>query len=159
MNTNLIFLELSGLSSLTVEQLGPFKFNSLAEATERRMYKGNENFLIYRNTYEIELHCDFNLYNYPFDHQYCKIVVKWNYILTSMPMSLFWWKKLLIHYIFKLIIILNNNLVYLLRLKMFLYYICFSFKYTVVVKLINNYFVSLMSLWFYMSWFIYNLEL
>jgi len=72
---DLKFLELSGLSSLTVEQLGPFEFNSLAEATERRMYKGNENFLVYRNAYEIELHCDFNLYSYPFDHQYCKIVV------------------------------------------------------------------------------------
>ena len=73
---DLKFTELGGISSLTVEQLGPYKFNSISEPAERRLYKGSENILIYRNTYEIELHCDFNLYNYPFDHQFCKIVVK-----------------------------------------------------------------------------------
>jgi len=52
-----------------------YTLNPLEETNERRLYKGTENFLVYRNTYEMELHCDFELANYPFDRQYCSIVV------------------------------------------------------------------------------------
>ena len=72
---DLKFIELDGISSMTVEQSGSTEMNSLTETTEKRLFKGTENFLIYRNTYEIELHCDFDLYNYPFDKQHCKIEV------------------------------------------------------------------------------------
>ncbi len=72
---DLKFIELDGISSITVQQWGSFEMNSLTETTEKRLFKGAENALIYRNTYEIELHCDFDLYNYPFDKQHCKIQV------------------------------------------------------------------------------------
>jgi len=55
--------------------LGNYTLNPLEETNERRLYKGTENFLVYRNTYEMELHCDFELANYPFDRQYCSFVV------------------------------------------------------------------------------------
>jgi len=48
------------------------------------LYHGSENPLIYRNTYEIELHCEFDLYNYPFDSQHWKIEVK-----GKVPMKIY----------------------------------------------------------------------
>jgi hypothetical protein len=68
-------IELNGISSLTIEPLGNYSLNSLEETNQIRLYKGTENYLVYRNTYEIELHCDFDLSNYPFDTQHCAIVV------------------------------------------------------------------------------------
>ena len=72
---DLRIIDLSGLYSWTIEPLGNYTLNSWAETNEQRSYQGSENFLVYRNTYEIELHCDFELANYPFDRQYCTIVV------------------------------------------------------------------------------------
>ena len=72
---DLKFIGNDGISSITIEQLGESFANSIGEVHEERLYNGNENPLIYRNTYEMKLHCSFILYNYPFDVQRCKIVV------------------------------------------------------------------------------------
>jgi hypothetical protein len=47
------------------------------------MYYGSKNPMIYRNTLEIDLHCKFVLYNYPFDVQHCKIVVIYFYLFNN----------------------------------------------------------------------------
>ena len=72
---NLQFIDIGGINSLTIQQIGEHFHNPIGDIFEERWFYGMENPLIYRNTYEMQLHCTFVLYNYPFDVQRCKIVV------------------------------------------------------------------------------------
>ena len=72
---DLKFIENDGISSLTIQQIGKHFHNSIGEINEETLFTGMENPLIYRNTYEMQFHCSFILYDYPFDVQHCKIVV------------------------------------------------------------------------------------
>ena len=73
---DLKYIENDGLASLTVKQKGNYVLNGLVETHKNRLFIGDENPLIYRNTYVMELSCEFSLYDYPFDRQYCKILVR-----------------------------------------------------------------------------------
>jgi hypothetical protein len=47
----------------------------ITELSEIESFQGNENPLIYKRTFELDLHCSFDLHWYPFDTQTCLIIV------------------------------------------------------------------------------------
>jgi hypothetical protein len=44
-----------------------------SEATEARIFKGDENRLKFRKEYYLDYSCQFNLHHYPFDTQFCRM--------------------------------------------------------------------------------------
>ncbi len=62
-------------SSLAIKQSG-LGIHTLNEFLQENMqYKGSENFLIYLRTYKMDLDCEFEQRNFPFDFQTCSIKV------------------------------------------------------------------------------------
>jgi hypothetical protein len=82
------FIENGGISSLTIQQIGDYFLNPVGEIHEERLFHGMENPLIYRKTYEMHLHCNYVLYNYPFDVQWCKIMVIILFIIITKSLLL-----------------------------------------------------------------------
>jgi hypothetical protein len=84
--TNLMF---DDFSSIIILRRGNPLPNSMIETLENEIFDGAENPFVYNRTYELEFNCGFNLQNYPFDYQNCKINVsaigwesfKYNYVL------------------------------------------------------------------------------
>jgi hypothetical protein len=62
-------------SSLTIQRQGEPSLLPPADLTENYIFKGSENPLMYNDTYDLNLHCNFLLVNYPFDTQKCTIKV------------------------------------------------------------------------------------
>ncbi len=62
-------------SSLTIQRQGEPSLLPPADLTENYIFKGSENPLMYNDTYDLSLHCNFLLVNYPFDTQKCTIQV------------------------------------------------------------------------------------
>jgi len=57
------------------------------QIAEDYLYHGSENPIIYKNTYEMDFHCSYDLSEYPFDHQTCHIEV---FVRNnSIPFSLY----------------------------------------------------------------------
>jgi hypothetical protein len=69
-------IENDHFSSLIVQQSGPgiHKLNQVLQ--ENMDFVGSENFLIYSRTYKMDLVCEFEQHNYPFDIQTCSIKVR-----------------------------------------------------------------------------------
>ena len=78
-------IEKDGIPSLTVRRREQPILTSDNEITENYLFEGATNQLMLNNTYDLELHCDFNLENYPFDLQVCYIQV-----ITSTITILCW---------------------------------------------------------------------
>lgn len=50
------------------------------QIAEDYLYLGSENPIIYKNTYELDFNCFYDLTNYPFDYQNCNIEVSCVYL-------------------------------------------------------------------------------
>lgn len=70
-------IEFDKLSSVTVRREGTSVPNPTEELFENELYRGMENPLIYKRTYDLDLQCQFQLRVYPFDSQTCFIDVSW----------------------------------------------------------------------------------
>jgi hypothetical protein len=71
-------VEKDHFSTLTVQQSGPGNHRLNEFLQENMEFKGSENFLIFSRTYKMDLVCEFEQHNYPFDIQTCSIKVrKW----------------------------------------------------------------------------------
>jgi hypothetical protein len=72
---NSVYIKNDPLSSLSVklkeEPVSKFDFNF----QEFEEFQGISNPLSFKSNYELQLGCDFDLHNYPFDHQKCFITV------------------------------------------------------------------------------------
>jgi hypothetical protein len=68
-------IENDQFSSLSIQKnnLGIQTLNEFLQ--ENIQYKGSENFLIYSRIYKMDLVCEFEQHNYPFDVQTCSIKV------------------------------------------------------------------------------------
>jgi hypothetical protein len=53
----------------------PF-FEMRNKINENYLYEGSKNPIIYKNTYELDFHCYYDLSKYPFDYQDCNIEVR-----------------------------------------------------------------------------------
>jgi len=60
-------------TSLTVDKKGDFILSPLDEVNEVAYYEGAENPITYRREFSKEFSCEFQLFNYPFDTQECRI--------------------------------------------------------------------------------------
>jgi hypothetical protein len=49
------------------------------------VYDGDENPMVYKRIYNTEFSCDFELYDYPFDYQKCKIIVSMSVTPYPIP--------------------------------------------------------------------------
>jgi len=63
-------------SSITIQQNNPGSkiFNEFLQ--ENIEYQGSENYLIYSRTYKMDLVCEFEQHNFPFDTQTCSVKVR-----------------------------------------------------------------------------------
>ena len=63
-------------SSITIQQNNPGTkiFNEFLQ--ENIEYQGSENYLIYSRTYKMDLVCEFEQHNFPFDTQTCSVKVR-----------------------------------------------------------------------------------
>ena len=77
-------IEIDDSSSLTVRRMGKPKLTSNTDIFEDYIFEGAENQLLYNDTYSLDLYCDFNLENYPFDFQVCVIKVNLSAINCSL---------------------------------------------------------------------------
>lgn len=68
-------LKYDDFSTVFVSRKGNPAPNSMTELYENEIFKGEENPLVYKRTYELELSCTFQLEKYPFDYQICYIDV------------------------------------------------------------------------------------
>jgi hypothetical protein len=68
-------IEIDKFSVLTVLQNGTGVQITNEYLQDNIQYKGSENFLIYSRTYLLDLGCEFEQHNYPFDSQTCSIKV------------------------------------------------------------------------------------
>jgi hypothetical protein len=78
-------VENDNFALLTIQQsgLGIQILNEFLQ--ENIQYKGSDNYLSYSRTYKIDLVCEFEQHNYPFDVQTCSIKVrKWMSFLGMM---------------------------------------------------------------------------
>jgi hypothetical protein len=69
------YLKFDTLSSVIVLRSGPSILSMPTEINEDEIYNGEINPFVYNRTYEMVLECNFELQNYPFDHQHCLINV------------------------------------------------------------------------------------
>jgi hypothetical protein len=69
------YLQFDSLSSVISQRKGPSTLNSPEEIQENESFEGDSNPLVYNQTYELELECNFKLEKYPFDYQSCFIDV------------------------------------------------------------------------------------
>ncbi len=72
-------------SSISIQQDFPGIKDVNEFLQENIEYKGSENYLVYSRTYKMELSCEFEQHNYPFDIQTCSIKVsRWMPYLGRM---------------------------------------------------------------------------
>ncbi len=69
------YIKNDALSSLIIKKEGPTTLKLNQNLQENEESTGNSNPLEYARNYELELGCDFQLHNYPFDSQMCSIKV------------------------------------------------------------------------------------
>ena len=60
-------------ANIDIVRSGQHQLNDQKELHEARIYKGDENFLVFTRQYEMIYKCYYNLQNYPFDSQECSI--------------------------------------------------------------------------------------
>ena len=60
-------------ASLVVRKEGNYSNNALSDIDAAEVYDGFDNPFVYDRSYSLDLECDFNLRNYPFDSQECFI--------------------------------------------------------------------------------------
>ena len=72
-------------SSMFIRRLGSSKPSMLSELDESFVYSGEENNLMFQDLYVIVQGCTFQLENYPFDTQKCKIEVIMSYVCVNLP--------------------------------------------------------------------------
>ena len=61
---------------IVVERLGPYTLSPIEDMKENAYYRGSENPLHYERDFSLKFNCHFDLRNYPFDSQICKICMK-----------------------------------------------------------------------------------
>ena len=59
-----------------MKKLGNRTLSTLEEVDEIAYYKGSENPIVYSRDYYLRFQCHFELYDYPFDMQVCKIMMR-----------------------------------------------------------------------------------
>jgi hypothetical protein len=69
------YIKNDALSSLIVKKEGQTTLKLNQNLQENEESSGDSNPLEYARNYELELGCDFQLHNYPFDSQMCSIMV------------------------------------------------------------------------------------
>ena len=65
------------MSNLMVKRKTEGHLNDENDLQENLVYEGDSNPFIFNNSYDLTLRCNFEFSNYPFDHQICKIQVRY----------------------------------------------------------------------------------
>merc|ERR1719320_4754 len=60
---------------MTIIKKGNTSYSAITDVDENSIYTGSDNDLLYNRTYTKRFRCDFKLALYPFDTQYCKLVM------------------------------------------------------------------------------------
>ena len=63
-------------SVLSIHQLGKHEVSPLDKLYNNRIYSGSQNYLVLTLVYSTKFSCVFDLENYPFDTQECKMRLK-----------------------------------------------------------------------------------
>ena len=66
-------------ANIFVKKEGNHRDAPLSRVDEDYYYTGSENVLMFHNDYSLELHCNLDLQNYPFDTQTCAIQANTNF--------------------------------------------------------------------------------
>ena len=77
-----IFIKSDSQSSISVKREGESIKKFSFEQNEYFEFQGNENAIVFENTYDLQLTCLFDFHFYPFDTQMCKIMVSINTVQT-----------------------------------------------------------------------------